>query len=432
VKGSEQRHRPGRHAIVLAGLISSAVLIAVLAVVFAQRRSPASRPSLAQAQSVLDTRAKALLGRDRAAFGASLASTQAARQFRANELATFDNLAQVPLASWTYRVVVAVNGPAENATARSRYGTPVLLARVDFSYALRDVDPAPATYQLYLSFVRESGRVRLAGDADMTAFGGASWHGPWDFGPIVVQRGAASLVLAHPDRSAELGPLVAAADAAVPAVSAVWGSDWNRQVVVVVPDTQSEMNEVIASTIALNQIAATTYVDSVSAGRALGVRIAVNPANLARLDPVGLRITITHEVTLVATWATKSAATPTWLSEGYAEYVANLGTGQSVAFAASELAADVRAGSVPAALPSTTQFSTDATRLPQIYEQAWLACRLIADRAGPVGLTSFFRAVSGSSVGPDAAVDAALRSVLGVDTATFTAQWQQYLRSVLA
>jgi hypothetical protein len=441
VRGSDtaQRDQPGRHELVRTGLIALVLAIAISAGLFAAARHRSSAaagsgegaPTPAQAQSLLDRQARAVLDRDRPVFVSDLDPSAPAMQFRSAQQRAFDNLRTVPIASWRYQLAAPVNGPAENQAAARRYGTAVLIMRVEFSYALRDVDPAPAAYQLYLTFVRRDGRVRVAGDADLADAGGASWHGPWEFGPIVAQRGRSSLILGHPAHADELAGLAAAVDAAVPAVTAVWGAGWNRQVVVVVPDTQPEMNQVIASTLPLDRIAASTYVDTVTNGRALGARIAVNPANLSRLDPVGLKITITHEVTLVATWATKTASTPTWLSEGFAEYVANLGTGQAIAFAASELDDEVRAGTLPASLPTTAQFSSDSARLPQVYEQAWLACRLIAELGGSGALPTFFGSVSASGLASDAAVEAALQAILHVSTATFTELWQQYLRAVL-
>ena len=58
-------------------------------------------------------------------------------------------------------------------------------------------------------------------------------------------------------------------------------------------------------------------------------------------------------------------------------------------------------------------------------------CRLIAERGGPASLPAFYRQVSASTQTPDDAVAAALQSILHVDTATFTALWQQYLKAVL-
>ena len=70
----------------------------------------------------------------------------------------------------------------------------------------------------------------------------------------------------------------------------------------------------------------------------------------------------------------------------------------------------------------------DGQRLAQAYEASWLACRLIAERIGPDGLVRFYRAVSTHPGEPEAAVDAALRSVLGITTDQFVTLWRQHLR----
>lgn len=298
---------------------------------------------------------------------------------------------------------------------------------------MADVDPEPSAHELWLTFVNRSGHVRLAADSDLVDAGGVSWHGPWDFGPIEVYRGRYSLVLAHPSHADVMPTLASAVDRSVPAVTKVWGTGWNQQIALVVPDSQAEMNQVLDSTLPLSRIAATTYVDSVDAGtgRAIGVRVVVNPANIDRFDAVGLRIVIQHEVTLVATWASRSDSSPIWLTEGFAEYVANLDTGQSVTFAAGELTRDVRAGTIPAALPTAAAFSSEQTRLPQVYEEAWLACRLIAEKAGQPGLVNLLRQVGASDAGADRGVETALQSVLHMSTAQFTTAWQQYLKAKL-
>lgn len=158
--------------------------------------------------------------------------------------------------------------------------------------------------------------------------------------------------------------------------------------------------------------------------------IAVLYASSSR-DAVGLRIVIRHEVTLAATWASGSDSSPIWLTEGFAEYVANLDTGQAATFAAGELTRDVRAGTIPAALPKATDFSSEQARLPRVYEQAWLACRLIAERAGQSGLVKLLRQVGASDAGVDAAVETELQSVLHMSTAQFTTAWQSYLKARL-
>jgi hypothetical protein len=154
--------------------------------------------------------------------------------------------------------------------------------------------------------------------------------------------------------------------------------------------------------------------------------------NLSRLDPAGRRLVIQHELTHIATRAVTDDQMPTWLIEGFADYVGNLGSGRTSTDIAGELTAEVRAGRLPAALPADTDFDNSGGRLPQLYEEAWLACRLIADRIGQHGLVRFYLAVADAArVNPATALATGLRSLLGTDPRSFTASWRTYLRTQL-
>ena len=92
---------------------------------------------------------------------------------------------------------------------------------------------------------------------------------------------------------------------------------------------------------------------------------------------------------------------------------------------------------MPTRLPTADDFNGEATGLAQTYEQSWLACRFIADRAGQAALLKVFRAVAqGTKANPpvagDQAFDAAIQSVLGLSPADFLAQWSSYLRTTLS
>ena len=69
----------------------------------------------------------------------------------------------------------------------------------------------------------------------------------------------------------------------------------------------------------------------------------------------------------------------------------------------------------------------DAATAAESYEQAWLACRLIAQRAGQAGLVRLYRLVGASASAPDAAVSSAMHSVLQESPAQFTRRWRAYL-----
>ena len=61
------------------------------------------------------------------------------------------------------------------------------------------------------------------------------------------------------------------------------------------------------------------------------------------------------------------------------------------------------------------------------YEEAWLACRLIAEGAGAAGLVRMYRLVGACPDPRAAAVAAARRHVLRLSRVAFTAHGRDYL-----
>lgn len=395
-------------------------------------------PTLAQVTTVLHRHAQAVLSRSAADFLVDVDRASSAATFRQQQGAEVAALSAVPLRSWQYTVSSPVTDLDPVRAAAKQYGAPASIVHLTLSYALNPVDPAPVTHDLWWTFVQRHGRVYVAGDSNMDRLGGQSWRGPWDFGPIVVHRGTNSLVLGHPGHAATLAAISADVDAAVGSVSAVWGTDWDRQVAVLVPASASEFAALGASnnpggagtTSSTGADISAETIFETSSGADSAARVLMNPAALNALTVTGRQIVLRHEITHVATIASTPIGTPTWLVEGFADYIGNLGSGQSVVTAASELRAQVRHGQLPTALPSESAFA-GAGSSGAVYEQAWLACRLIAARAGQSALVRFYRLVGASLQPADAAVASAMQSVLHETVASFTAQWRSYLRTEL-
>jgi hypothetical protein len=371
---------------------------------------------------------------DRSAFLADLDPAVQAGDFRVRQQQAFANLMKLPLASWRYRLEGETDAKGAEAAASRRFGTDAVIVRLSLAYAFRGIDRIPTTHDLWWTFVRHDGRVVLAADDSLAQAGGQSWQGPWDFGPLLVRPGTHSLVIGHPDSASALDGIRATVDAAVPVVTSVWGAGWSQDVAVIVPSSEAELQaqagESMDATLTVAAVAISDGQDPVS-GQVYGQRLIVNPAALRQLSDLGQRIVIQHEITHIAAAPATSAASPTWLVEGFADYVGNLHSGQSVTTTAAELTADVRHGRVPHTLPATDAFSTEG-QSAQAYEGAWLACRLIAQRAGQGGLVRFYRLVGASPSSSDAAVAGALRRVLHESTRAFTAQWRHYLTAQLA
>jgi hypothetical protein len=250
---------------------------------------------------------------------------------------------------------------------------------------------------------------------------------------VVAVRTRSSLVLGHPGALATMRAIAAVTDAGVPHVSAVWGTDWTQRVVVLVPATQTELGQIIEEGNDLSQIAAVATAGLAGTGSGpVGERIVINPPNFAKLGAIGRLVVLRHEMTHVASRALTSGSTPTWLAEGFADYVGYLDSGVAIRDAGRELAVDLRKGTVPTALPADEDFSGTNTALPQVYEMSWLACRLIAARTTQAGLVRFYRDVSAEGGDAQSAVAAVLQRQLHLTMAQFTALWRSYLHQQLS
>jgi hypothetical protein len=382
---------------------------------------------------LLERRAAAFLSHDRDAFAGTL--DPQADAFRQAQVGVFDNLAEVPFAAWEYEIVTP--DAFEVAEARRTVpAAPTFTAQVDLLYRITGHDTVSVRVPQYLTFVLRSGTWFLASDTDGAAAGLRSPVQIWDLGPVGVVQGAHSTVLGVGNRD-ELRAFAQDADKAVPAVSAVWGPQWPGRAVIMVPATQEQMARLLgAEPSKYAKIAAvTTGERGASADAAPADRVIVNPDAFRELGDLERHVVMVHEITHVASRAFTRTWTPTWLSEGFADYVGYLDSGQTMRTAAPELRRDVKAGRLPTELPPDVRFETTQEELPQAYEMGWLACRLIAERWGRDKLVELYRAVGAEPPPGVAAPDStsvlasATVSVLGTSPAGFTRTWIDYLRT---
>lgn len=381
---------------------------------------------------LLDKRRQAVLDRDVNAFLAT--DDPAQPRFRAQQRREFEALMAVPLASWDYDIDLSIALPDSPLTARYRVPT-FAPARFDVAYAIKGFDDKPTTIVQTPTFVERAKKWYIASFDDYAGAGNPSAVGIWDFGPLRTVRRGSVLVIGHPQSLALMQDIADTTAAAIPKVTAVWGRGWARKVVVLVPATQRELGKIVDDDEDLDQIAALASAEITScpgSPNPVGGRIAINPRNWPTLSALGRRIVLTHELTHVATRADTNSCMPTWLIEGFADYVGYLDSGLPVRVIATELGADVRAGHVPSSLPPNRDFDGASKRLAQAYEGGSMACRLIASMVGQRGLVRFYIAVGTSHETPVRAMAAALRSILHLTPAQFTARWQQYLRSQLS
>lgn len=368
-------------------------------------------------QRVLDTRAAAVRDGNEREFVATQAPATLAAGERAAARTEFRNLRAVPLADWTYRVT-GLHRSGDRATADA-----------ELRYRIEGYDRAPIVTARTLSLARADGRWYVTADRPAKD----SSQQLWEQGAVQAVRGEHSLVLGVGRPRDALRHYAELADRAVPAVREAWGEEWSRRVVVLVPKSLDGMAGLLgAPASGYRGIAAVTTGEAGGSAKAPADRIIVNPDAYGVLGAFGRQVVLTHETTHVATRASTSAATPLWLSEGYADWVGYRGTGRTAPQAAPELARAVAEGRVPDALPGDEDFGFggDAGSLARAYEGGWLACRMIAERWGEVRLGEFYRAV-GEREKRVGAVEAGMREVLGTSLEEFTEQWRAYVRDRL-
>jgi hypothetical protein len=355
-----------------------------------------------------------------------------AGELRARQAALFDALAEVPLQTWRYALDAGTERPPDAVLDR-KYGRDRWWAPdVTLEYALAGFDDRPTIAEHHLTFVLRDARWLLAADDDFEEVGLGTPRALWDRGPVVSERVGDVLVLGRPDARRLLRNVAGLTAAAVPRVDSVWGRDWRRGAVVLVPTSGEEMSELLGSDSDLSQIAAVATAELAGGTGEFdpsGDRILVNPDTFSRLGQLGRRVVLTHELTHVATRRATGPAVPAWLAEGFADYIGYRDVDLPLALSARELRKDVREGRVPTALPQDGDFSGGNQDLAQAYEKAWLAVRLLAKQHGQAGLLRFYRAVGARrDVDAAQAVDEALRAELGTSTVELTAAWRASLQ----
>jgi len=361
-------------------------------------------PELADVTALLDRQAAAVRRRDRAGFLAPIDTAQSAYLTRMEQV--FDDLMKLPLSGWRQTV-----DPLP-AVAHGAYGAVV---RVTQRYRLTGFDRGDVVGTRYLTLTRRGGPWMIAGDG--TRAGMADDAQIWDDGPLTVARGRHSLVIGTGTLLAEVARRL---DEAVPIVSGVVGDGWARTVVALAPADDQQVEGLLGDGQGLRDIAALATVTKDPAGHGQD-RIIITPDGFGKLNALGRHVVLTHELTHIATGAAKDGRTPLWLIEGLADYVGYKGTGAATGAVAREL----KAGRPPANLPGPDDFGSSSDHLPQAYEEAWLACRMIAQRYGEPALMRLYRAAGRQDA------DAACRGVLGRTLAELTADWRAYVHHTL-
>ncbi len=294
-----------------------------------------------------------------------------------------------------------------------------------WSYAVRSVDPGAGA----LEQARVTLTYRLAGlatastaDRDVTLSGGlvvdeqpVGASLPWDLGVVAETAGRSTLVLSVQPVPLPAAPVAAQGDRAVAAVDSVWGSDWSRRALLVLVAGPGPLAALLGRP-----------PDGVTGLVALATtdRVTVDAAALGALTEPAQQALLTHEVTHLATRAAGSTTVPTWLEEGFADYVGLRGSPLPQAQLLAPLVARVRAAGRPTRLPTEADFQPGSATIGAAYTEAWTAVRLLAQTHGDGAVVRLYRATAAGTGVADANLAAAFRAVLGTTVAAFTSAWR--------
>jgi hypothetical protein len=182
------------------------------------------------------------------------------------------------------------------------------------------------------------------------------------------------------------------------AVTAFWGPDWPRDVVIVAAGTDAEFGTLAGGG---SDIAATTTAE----------RVMFAPGAAAMSD-ASLRIVVRHELFHFASRARTAADAPRWLTEGVADFVGRPPIPRPPD--AAEMAQ----------LPTDAELSDAGPAGSLAYDRAWWFTRFVAEVYGTDTLRALYlRACAPGH--PDAAT--AVRDTLGADLPTVLARWRHWL-----
>jgi hypothetical protein len=358
--------------------------------------TPAGADVRAAVESLLDARSRAVLAADPAAFRATQTADAAGPDIT--------RLDAVPWSRWSYSV--------EQVTT----GAPDPQASVEVATRLAG-EPGDDTVPETITLHEESGRWLVRSEVSRSAAAPL-----WSLGRLSAVTGRAVLVIGIDEPREVLDAYAASVDREIAQVSKVWGDDWARRAVIIVPSSVAQLARGLArSTGSLAGLAALTASEAGGAAGA-GTRIWTNTAAMATLSTLGREIVVRHELTHVATGAPGSASTPLWLEEGFAEYVGYLGSGVRPAVELQDLLRATRAGRAPRHLPAAAAFSQGDIAVS--YEAAALACTMIAEQFGAAALVRVYRLTSHGDADPEANAESAVAQVTGTSFDAFEASWR--------
>lgn len=194
---------------------------------------------------------------------------------------------------------------------------------------------------------------------------------------------------------------------------------------VVVPSTPAQAAALLGRS-KLGKVAALSTTADGSTTNGAAAYVVLNPGRFAGLDKHTAQTALTRQVTHALTGAATTTM-PSWVAEGFADYVALRGDSRGVRKGVSQILAKVRDSGVPKNLPNAGDFDAAPRRQRVVHQSAALIFELLHLRAPDEQLVEFYEEVRDG-----ADVERALEDNFGLDVETLTALWREYLDGLAA
>jgi hypothetical protein len=406
-----------------------AVLAALLLVTFTiEGPAVAAGPSAREAiKDLLERRAEALMEGDRSAFMSTVASF--ADNFRKRQARFFQNIQELPLVRYELRAAWDRYADLVRASDRKRYpqADEIAIPLTEESYQLEAVDPAAAMEDFYYTFVSVEGEWFIASDTDLEDIGLYSARHLWDYGSIDELKSDNFILYGHPCSAAcvaERETVLQIAQTAIGITRRYW-SELRTPILVLVPGGAEELERMIQATFEIGDFVAFAYwtYDDGEGKDYSGTRIILNPDSfLGRESSSAIEI-LAHELLHVGTRNTAGPFTPTFVEEGFADYIGSDASPEALAYLNSE----IEAGMFDAVLPKDFEFTTGSgLDIFRSYQEAHSVVKFFVERWGLRKFKRFYRRLGAARWEPGTIrywVDRTMRKTTGIGLQAFERRW---------